>query len=44
MPKSITLGTGAPSCSGHQHIRRLQVTVDHPLLVRMADGATDKQR
>ena len=38
MPKSITLGTGTPSCIGDQDVRRLDVAMDDALLVRVLDG------
>ena len=41
MPKSITLGTGTPSCSVDQDVRRLDVAVDDPLLMRVLDGLAD---
>ena len=37
MPKSMTFGTGTPSCSCHEDVRRLDVAVDDPLLVRVLD-------
>ena len=41
MPKSITLGTGTPSCSVDQHVGRLEVAVDDPLLVRVLHRLAD---
>ena len=41
MPKSITFGTGTPSCSVDQDVRRLDVAVDDPLLVRVLDRLAD---
>jgi hypothetical protein len=38
MPKSITFGTGTPSCRGDENVRRFDVAVDDPLLVRVLDG------
>ena len=42
MPKSITLGTGPPSMQRDQHVRRLEVAVDDPLLVRVLHGLADR--
>ena len=41
MPKSMTLGTGMPSWSGDQDVRRLEVAVDDALLVGVLDGVAD---
>ena len=40
-PKSMTFGTGRPSCSGDQDVRRLEVAVDDPLLMRVLDRLAD---
>ena len=41
IPKSITFGTGSAVVQRHQHVRRLQVAVDDPLLVRVLHRAAD---
>ena len=38
IPKSMTFGTGTPSCSDTQDVRRLDVAVDDALLVSVLDG------
>ena len=40
-PKSITLGTGLPSCTVDQDVGRLQVAVDDALLVGVLDRLAD---
>ena len=37
MPKSITFGTGSPSCMRHQDVRGLDVAMDDAFLVRVLD-------
>ena len=44
MPKSITFGTGRPSYSVDQDVRRLEVAVDDPLLVGVLDRLADRRR
>ena len=41
MPKSITLGTGLPSCESDQDVGGLDVAVDDPLLVGVLDRLAD---
>ena len=41
MPKSITFGTGTPSFTRHEDVRRLEVAVDDALLVRVLHGLAD---
>ena len=43
-PKSITLGTGLPSCKRDQHVGRLDVAVDDPFLVGVLDRLADRRR
>ena len=40
-PKSITFGTGWPSIQADQNVRRLQIAVDDPLLMRVLHGVAD---
>ena len=42
MPKSITFGTGLPSCERDEDVRRLEVAVDDPLLVGVLDRLADR--
>ena len=41
MPKSMTFGTGLPSCTRDEDVRGLQVAVDDALLVRVLDAVAD---
>ena len=41
MPKSMTLGTGRPSCSVDQHVGRLEVAMDDALLMGVLHGLAD---
>ena len=41
-PKSITFGTGSLVVLGHQHVRRLDVAVDDPLLMGVLDRLADR--
>ena len=43
-PKSITLGTGRPSCSVDQDVGGLEVAVDDPLLVGVLHRLADRRR
>ena len=38
----MTLGTGLPSYERDQHVGRLDVAVDDPLLVRVLHGLADR--
>ena len=40
-PKSMTLGTGPPSCIGDEDVRGLEVAVDDALLVRVLDALAE---
>ena len=41
-PKSITLGVGPAVHLRHQHVARLEVAMDDPLLVGVLDGLADR--
>ena len=41
IPKSMIVGTGCPSVTADQDVARLEVAVDHALLVRVLDALAD---
>ena len=41
MPKSMTFGTGRPSCVRDQHVGRLEVAMNDAFLMGVLDGLAD---